>query len=345
MPIRFPCANPECGFELVISARAEAREVRCPNCGLVQPAPDFGPLAPAPRDAAPQPPRRRTPMPIAGPTPKEHGFLGEGLRSGLYALRALPKMVLLLLCLTAGRFLYDLCFGTLTFLLSLFCFLQVLGPLAAGVAWYAMLGFVLRYFLDVAVGALERVARVPDVPRLGLWDFFEYGVTGLGVLVLYVVPIVTLPLLPLGLLALAYSEDTRPFDVRWAARAAWRFRRQLAGLWALLAFWCVALVAAAKGVSWALGRWIASILGKGDDMGAVLLAATIDVLGSVALALVGCVFLFVLFRCVGLAGRYHPAILQSLPEKPPRTIVLAGMVAGGVAASVLVHYGIYWVLT
>ena len=39
MPIQFPCANPKCRFELVVSGRAAAGEVRCPNCGLVQAAP------------------------------------------------------------------------------------------------------------------------------------------------------------------------------------------------------------------------------------------------------------------------------------------------------------------
>ena len=344
MPIQFRCANPKCGFELVISARADVQEVRCSNCGLLQPVPDSELPPPAPRDAPPQPPRRRTPLSVVEPAAKEYGLLGDGLRSILYALRALPRMLAVILALLGARVLYDLYFSPIS-ILRIFCLFRVLLPVLMGIWWYAMIGFALRYFLDVSLASLEGSRRTPGIPRLGLWGFFEYGINGLGLLVLYVLPVVTLPLLPLGLLAHAWSEDLRPFDLRWALRAAWRFRRALARLWAILLFWSVALGAAAWGISWATGLWIGGLLSGGEGLGTELLASLIDVLGALALSLIGCLFLCVLFRCAGLAGRYHPEILDSLPEKPPRIPVLAGMMAAGAAATLLVHYGIHTLLS
>ena len=80
---------------------------------------------------------------------------------------------------------------------------------------------------------------------------------------------------------------------------------------------------------------------SGGNLGMEVLAAGVDVLGAVAVALVGCAFLCVLFRCVGLLGRYHPEILESLPEEPLRGAELATFVGAGIAASLGVHYAIY----
>jgi hypothetical protein len=218
-------------------------------------------------------------------------------------------------------------------------------PTLMGLWCYGMIGFALRYFLDVSAGALDRVKKTPAVPSLSPGQLFEYGVIGLGMLVLYALPLITLPLLPLGLLALTCSEDTRPFDIRWAFRAARLFPRQLATLWALLVLWCGLLGAAAWGVhrgSESLMRHVAAH--SGGSLTVEILAAAVGVLGALAAALVGCVFLCVLFRCVGLLGRYYPEILESLPEKPPPTVALACFIAAGVAASLGVGYGVYQLL-
>ena len=350
MPIRFPCANPQCGFELVISARAGASEVRCPNCGLVQAAPKVEVPAP-PRDAPASPPgaapagRRRGREDLLEEEPaRDLGLVGDALRSILFAIRSLPRMLLLILVLLGGKTLYDTCFGGLAFILSTMCFLPILAPLVAGVAWYAMIGFVLRYYLDVSLAALERVGAAPSVPRLGLGALFEYGMTGLAVLVLYVLPVVTLPLLPLGLLALAWSDDARGLDVLWAFQAARRFPGALGRLWAVLALWCGVLAAAAGVLSWGVGAATARLIhASGGRTGGLILASAVAVLGALAMALVACVLLFVLFRCAGLLGRHCPEVLETLPEKPPSHWVLGGMVLAGIVLSFHAQYWL-WVL-
>jgi hypothetical protein len=198
----------------------------------------------------------------------------------------------------------------------------------------------------VALAALERVGKAPAVPRLGLGALFEYGLSGLAVLVLYVLPVVTLPLLPLGLLALASSEDSRGLDVRWAFRAGRRFPRALGRLWAVLAVWCGILAAGGAAASWgfdaAADRLIQS---SGGRTGGLILASAVTVLGTLVLALVACVLLFVLFRCTGLLGRYHPEILETLPEKPPSSWVLAGMIAAGVCLSSAAQFALWALIT
>jgi hypothetical protein len=345
MAIHFPCANPQCGFEIVMSARSAASEIRCPNCGLVQPAPELSAPAMATKDAPPQPPRARTHVPIDEPPPKEYGFLGDGLRSIQYAVSALPRMLVVTLSLSGARVLYDLAVGPWSFLTSALGLFELLMPLAMGVACYAAVGIAVRYFQDVGIGSLDRVKAMPDLPRLPLLDLFEYGLRGLGVLVLYVLNGVGLPLLPLALLAMCYSDDARLYDVRWAWRTARRFRRELATVWGLMFFWCGALGIAAWGLSRGVEAWTGYLIRTSrGDLGPLLLASTVDVLGAVAMGLVGCVLLCVLLRCVGLLGRYHPEILDTLPDKPPATAALVGYLAGGAAASLLVWYGISWLL-
>lgn len=330
---------------MVISSRSEASEIRCPNCGLVQPAPEAAPGPAAPRDAPAQPPRPRTLVPIAGPPPKERTLAADGLRAILYALRALPRMLVVVLAMMGANVLYELYFGSISVFLSHACLFQILLPLATGVAWYAMIGFALRFFLDVAVSSLERVDKTPGVPRLGLGALFEGGLTGLGLLVVYVLPVVTLPLLPLGLLAAAWSDDTRALDPLWAFRAARRHPRPLAVLWAVLLLWGGLLGAGAWLAGRAADSWIDRLLHqRGEPLWAGLLIAAVTALGSLALALIGCVFGAVLFRCVGLLGRYHPEVLDTLPEKPPSTSALVCYIGAGVAAALLVQAAVFLIL-
>ena len=219
-----------------------------------------------------------------------------------------------------------------------------MGTLAAGIATYAMIGFALRFFLDVTLASLERVRLAPGIPRLGLLALFEYGLMGLAVVVLYVLPLITLPLLPLGILALASWEDTRGLDVRWAFRAARRFPRMLGRLWAILALWCGLLAAALVGIAKGLDAWVRHLVAaSGGRTGGLILASAAEVLESLVLALVVCMFLFVLFRCSGLLGSHHPEVLDMLPEKPPSPLLLAGIVGAGVCVSFHVHYWL-WVL-
>jgi hypothetical protein len=329
---------------MVISERSAAKEIRCPNCGLVQAVPEFGPVPQAAPDPAPQPPRPRMRLQVSEPPPKEHGFVGDCLRSILFALRALPRMLVVMLALFGTRVMYDLYFGSYSPARSICC-MQIILPLIMGAWVYAMIGFALRYFLDVSAGALDCVGKTPAVPSLSPGQLLEYGLIGLGMIFLYALPLVTLPLLPLGLLALTYSEDTRPFDIRWAVRAARRFPRQFGRLWALLIVLCGPLAAGIWGVSRgmaALSTYLAER--SGGSLGKEMLAAGVGALGAWAAALVACVLLCVLLRCVGLFGRYYPEVLESLPEKPPTSLVLALLIVAGVAASLAVNYAIYRLL-
>jgi hypothetical protein len=193
-------------------------------------------------------------------------------------------------------------------------------------------GFLLRFYLDVVTSSLEGVDQAPGLPTFNVRESFLAGLKGLGILAVYVFPIVTIPLLPLGLLALAYSDDDRAYNVLWATRAALKRPAQLLTLWPLVLMWTGAATLAME---------LYSVL----NVSVSRLAASTGVLGTLVIFLAGGVviatlivmFLAVIFRCIGMLGRHNPVLTDMLPDCDS-TMTTVGFVAGGVILSSVVVY-------
>ncbi|HUT59889.1 MAG TPA: hypothetical protein VNA25_18755 [Phycisphaerae bacterium] len=343
MPIRFPCRNPECGLELMISERSQAGRIRCPKCGTVQPVPRRTPRPAPPPEPPYQPPRARKPIVYEDAPPAERGLVADGLAAGWFAVKAVPRMLVLLLVFIGASTLRDLYVSFLSVFAVAFPLLGILALLLAGCFVYLALGLFLRFYLDVAVVSMEGFGKAPVLPRQRLGEMFDMGVKALGVGVVYVLPVVTLPLLPLGLLALACCDDPRGLDFRWAWRAARAHRRALGKLWLVMGVWLVLLAAGLAGLYATKEAWAISIITSSpQSLGAAIAASVVFVFGAVAMSLWACTLACAAFRCIGLLGRHVPEIPDSLPEDPDPPKVTAAVVAACAAVGVPLQYIIWW---
>ncbi|HUU60015.1 MAG TPA: hypothetical protein VMZ50_10755 [Phycisphaerae bacterium] len=341
MAIRFPCNNPRCGRELIAAGRAAGNELHCPDCGTVQTVPAAGPTpaAPEPVPYSPRPSEVLTvpPWETEGAAGRKRGMAADSLRAIVYAAISIPTMLVVLLSFIGAYSLYQLYFGPAAMLLAGACFLGFALPILGAFFGYVLGGYILRFFLDVIISSLEGVDKAPGLPRFGLGPLFVTGMMGAGLLVIYVLPIVTIPLLPLALLAAGYSDDNRALNVLWAWRAARRHPGPLLGMWAILLSWGAVLGAAL----WAASVAVVALANRAAQFArpvdAEMVWMLVYVPGSVVLALLTCVLFCVVFRCIGLLGRHHPEILETLPEQADSPWATAAFVAGGALAAILIH--------
>lgn len=374
MPIRFTCSNTTCGHKMRAEDNLAGKRVRCPRCRAIQtvpaerapqtsPAsgaagailcPDCGTTFPAramlcPRcgwvNSSLQPALPAGPLPPgAAPPAASIGPLAADCRKAIaYGLSNFRSIVVLVLCFLvvymAVHFVLN-AFGSVLWFTGLGNLIMV----ALGAAVQVSVGgYFLRYYLDVVISSLEGDDQAPNLPEFRISELLATGVKGLGLLVVYVTPIVTLPLLPLGLLAAGYSDDNRCFHVLWALRAARKHPRRLAVLWAFMLLWLTLSFASTYGLMLVSGIVAGAVAAAGGGapllaflimLGAVILAAPIDVM-----------FTCVLFRCIGMLGRHDPALLEMLPESD-NPWVAAGFVLAGIAASAVLFllYFLYFAL-
>jgi hypothetical protein len=139
----------------------------------------------------------------------------------------------------------------------------------------------------------------------------------------------------LGLLALAHSDDIRAFDLTWVAKAAMGKPGQLLILWPFLLLWIAAMIAASM-LLWVALVTIVAVLGLGGCLG-WLIGVLIGVAGVAVIAAVCVMFVTVLFRCVGMLGRYNPEFLEMIPEVP-RPAKSFAFILGGVFVSLGMLY-------
>jgi hypothetical protein len=187
-------------------------------------------------------------------------------------------------------------------------------------------GYFLRYFLDVLYNSVGKVDQPPDVPGFKLKELFVTGLKGWGILVVYILPIVTLPLLPLGLLALAVTDDGRAYNLRWAFVQAWRSRNPLTVLWGMMILWT--LLAAALAVVVYLSFHFAMAYFETADIAGGFIQFGLAILRGMGLVAVGGLWMTAIFRCAGIMGRHFPAIVESLPEKENPFASLGWLFAG-----------------
>ncbi len=208
----------------------------------------------------------------------------------------------------------------------------LLAAVLVGSAYLVAGGYFLSFWLDAFASGLSGYDDPPYRPAFQFNELLTLGLRGLGLYVVYVLPVFTLPLLPLGILALAFAEDGRAYDLTWAVRAAARRPLQLGVLWAVLALWTLAMFVGLWGT---LGAYLFLASGRGIlANGVVAFLALLPVL-AVASA-IACVFATVIFRCVGEFARLNPVLIDMLPERAPpgRTAIF---VLGGLLVSILMQ--------
>lgn len=212
-----------------------------------------------------------------------------------------------------------------------------LAVLLALVAAAILLTYFLRFCLDVVMSGLENIDQAPNYPDLNVVELVATGAKALGMLVVYFLPIVTIPLLPLGLVALGYFNDARACDVVWAFRAARRRPAELAVLWLMLAVWGAAgvlgpalvmllFISFAKETLRLFGwHWLAHVLGL-----------VLVVEGVVFAVVVGFMFAAVCFRCIGIFGWRHRALVEAPAVGASRLRGVGFVSAGGVLSAIVV---------
>ena len=155
----------------------------------------------------------------------------------------------------------------------------------------------------------------------------------LGVILVYVLPLVTLPLLPLGFLALAVKGDSRAYNLSWAARSALRYPEALILVWVLGVLFTLVVA----GVTWLLMMILA-----GARIGAAVSAESriwarfcIFAGAQVIVTLMVLVLNVMLARAVGLMGHHYKEIVEDLPSRNQPAAGL-GYVGAGAMVSLLV---------
>jgi len=308
---------------------AAGQRFRCLACGTIQTVPaGSDPLAKAEfaRQATIEPPRRpRVPPP---PEPVVETPLTPALVTRWYALSILHcfrnagSLAVMLLGFVGAYCLFQLYAGVLSFLLmrnplALTTFLVLVAAVQ-----YVLLGYLTRYFLDTIVLTLSDVTKAPSLSAFAIRYLFVDGIRGLGILIVYVLPVVTLPLLPMGLLGMACADDGRALDLAWAWRAVRRMRREYARLWLVLGIWCAGAGGCALGVHFLTGKLFSAAMGRSGQMDASV-AVIVWALGCLAASVGLLAFVAAFFRCIGIFGRCYDEPLEMLPERddPRRTVV------------------------
>ena len=375
MAISFPCDNLSCGKMVRAPDGTEGKKARCPMCGTVQVIPaSLDELTLPPLEFADEPPpaagppsvrcaecgailppaaslcsqcgwvnpKRMGPPPV--PVPQAASTDGgtmeidclKAVAYGFSNFISLFKLVLFSIGLGIGLDIIRGFFDWLIFFGVGGMIIVVLVSLSCEVV---ISGYFLRFYLDCVIGSLEGSDQAPNVPAFDLNDLFKTGIKGLGVLCVYILPIITIPLLPLGLLAWGYSDDMRMFDLRWAVRAAVKKPGKLVMLWLIIILWGVIGTGVLVVVVFLAVMAIAAILGQLTQGLEIFFVGMF--LWGVAGFFIGFVFhtfMAVEFRCIGMLGRHNRDLLDLLPEETSVPTVAGGIV-GGIALSIVVLYG------
>lgn len=218
--------------------------------------------------------------------------------------------------------------------------LAVLSMKAAAVLVHVLVvGYTLRFMQMVTSRSLIGASQMPDLPPLKPFSSLTTIFRSLGVLLVYVAPAVTIPMLPLGLLALAYTNNARSYNVFWAGRSAMKRSRDLGILWLMLLVWSAAMALVLAVVS--LGVFRLKILTEcGDNIEGQLVEAGVSAFSGAILSAVAVIFGASLFRCIGIFARANSSVLSSLPAMSIRIRLIISLAIAitlsGIATIVLI---------
>jgi hypothetical protein len=170
-------------------------------------------------------------------------------------------------------------------------------------------GYWSEFFAKAVADAMYRPLNPASLPAFRILGTFGMGFRGLGMLVVYVVPVFTFPLLPLGMLALGAGRRRNLLDLTGAVAVVWKHTKDFAVLWLVILMW---LSAIGLGVSLiAMTVYLVNPL-LPDVGGSTAIAFSMLIASGAALmlAVVVSVFGLAIFRSVGMFARYNPRTLK-----------------------------------
>lgn len=337
MTIRFVCSNRMCQKPMLAPDGSQGRKAKCPLCGSVQPVPDLMDKELVPLAGEDLPPSRdpaENDSPAVRYAPPDDGEL-SGFAVNCFSainypfgnLRSIVRLVLYSAMPTAM---------TLFGISSGFPILGIIGFALLVI----MSGYFLQFFLDCVLASLEGSDDAPNVPDFSLSILFATGLRGLGLWLLYVLPVITIPLLPMALLILGSTGDNRAFNVLSTARAVKAAGKRYIALWGFWILWGSAMVTVTGIVIYSLGLLLHQLTGS-----FVFYFITLAFLAMAVTVIVGVLSAFatVIFRCLGILGRYEPRIFDRLTDQDDLATTTLWM-AGGVVTSALVWSAVIYIL-
>ncbi len=326
MPIDFICE--QCGRKMRAPDGTGGRKARCPLCGQTQLIP--GELPAASIELESPPPLAQTMG--QSQTPYQHGvtlrqtespggsLAGNCLGAIGYGLSNFKSIFLLAVYAISVQMAFQLVSG----------YVPILGIIVAMLGTYIMFGILFRFYLDAVISSLEGLDEAPPVPPFEIDLLFGVGSKALGVLAVYVLPIVTLPLLPVAMIAMSFTGDMTGFDVAWVFRQTMKKAGQVFVICLFMLLWTIVeiavSIAAFIGAGFAIGRQATD-----DVSGWLMTLLILAILGGV-LTVINIMFVTVQFRCIGMLGRRNKDIIESMPEEVS-SLKAAGYIIAGVVAS------------
>jgi hypothetical protein len=175
-------------------------------------------------------------------------------------------------------------------------------------------GYALRVGLNLVAETFEGRASAPGIPRPNPLVLLATAAQGVGLLALYVLPLITLPLLPLGLLGLSYSGGIGAYNLLWARRAGIRWSAVLLTLWLLLLVWA-AVLAALVALIVLVGNELSGMVPELPGYQGLIIDLLVFGIRATFLSIAGVVLGCILFHCVGIFGRHNPVVLRHLPKR------------------------------
>lgn len=319
---RLTCGD--CGLSL------EAGTIICPECGWVNPASYKG--APSSPPTSPRPEQGNSPSQSHSDdeTPDIEPAKGNLAADCLAAITYGGSNVASIFKLVVYSILLRI---VLNFIMGFAVIIAIFGGWGVLVifllaAQCTIGGYFLRFYLDCGISSLEGADKAPDVPPFDLATLCKTGLKGLGIACVYILPIITLPLLPLGLLAWCYTDDWRPFDLRFAAKAAARKPGALLSVWGIMILWVIAMSAGLEAVDRGQEMIAAAMFGDEAGTGSFLTGLIMMSAATMVGATIFHFFMAVIFRCVGMLGRHHEDLLDDLPENDSPGLAIGFIVAG-----------------
>ncbi len=171
-----------------------------------------------------------------------------------------------------------------------------------GLIGLAMTGYMLEFFS----GAIDLTVREPDKPP----SFGAFGPRSLlmatravGVVVVYVLPVLTLPLLPAGLMLMDSHGLSDAMGLRRAVDIVRRRPHDYAILWLMVLLWAGAMALAITLA--ALGNSFLFDLLPADPQAAQVVEGLDFCLVTGVVSAIAAAFGLAIFRCIGSFARHH----------------------------------------
>ncbi len=328
----FKC--PRCEHTWRTSFEALRARPECPACGerLRVPAARRQPsAAPVERPAAaPSKPGPPVPPVEASERRGSAGALaGDCVAAFLYALRALPQIVVILL-IYAVFAIPAVGVGVLLCLGGLSSTPVILLIVIAVLVGLPVLGYLLRYHLAVLATTMDGETDPPPRPKWAYGEQMRVGLLGMGMGMVYAVPILTLPLAPIGWLFFARTTDGRGCSLFRAARASLLQPGRYLLLLGFLLVWCAVMWLAQWAVEFATGFTMGYL---GAEFGAVmalndyLIMAVVGSMGFLIHQALSLLLGVTIARATGRFGFHQPEVLDLVPARPNAGITAAYAVA------------------